>query len=58
MLFLGLKLQILQTTHAAQYPKRNNPIKKWTEDLVRNFSEELHRYGQPIHEKMFNITNY
>jgi len=58
MLFLGLKLQILQTTHAAQYQKRNNPIKKWTEDLVRNFSEELHRYGQQIHEKMFNITNY
>ena len=36
----GLNLQSIQTTHTIQPQKWNNPIKKWPEDLNRNFTKE------------------
>ena len=36
----GINLQNIPTAHAAQYPKKNNLMKKWVEDLNRLFSKE------------------
>ena len=38
--------------------KMNNPIKKWAEDLIGQFSIEDIQDGQKTHEKMLNITIY
>ena len=37
--------------------KKDNPIKKWAEDLNRCFSKR-NTNGQQMHEKMLNITNH
>ena len=47
----------VQAAHAAQYQKKNDPIKKWAKEL--NISpKKTYRWLNITHEKMLNITHY
>ena len=50
---LAKDFQNIQTAHAAQYQKNNQPNKKWAEDLNRHFFQKRQTDGQKSHEKMF-----
>ena len=54
----GLNFQNIQTAHTTQQQQKNNPIKKWAEDLKQTFLHRRHTDGQQTHEKMLNIPNY
>ena len=47
----------IQTTHATQQQKINNPPEKWAEHLNRHFFQRRHTDGQQAYEKMLNINN-
>ena len=47
---ISKKKQLIQKVHIDQYQK-NNPIKKWAEDLNRHFLQRRHTDGQEATEK-------
>ena len=48
----------MQAAHAAQYEKRNNPIKELSGRSKQTFLQRTHTDGQKTYEKMLNITDY
>ena len=53
-----MNLQNIQTVHAVQNQKNEQPNQKMGGTLKQILLQRRHTDGQEVHEKMLNITNY